>query len=299
VAPRLNRPAASLLGRLKTRLPVILALLALAVALGAGSASGADHFRAYASCSSKGKHADDFCFAGDHPVGVLRAIGQGHVTYKLCERRAGSKKHCYDRHTQRAGKRSRTRFDVDGAGTYKLAWFADGRAVDRDKLVVRDRAVFSVGDSLGEGTQPYLPGALPGWNVSQSVAVSRFLADGVSIVRSRGGLPGAVVFALGTNDDPHNVSSFSGAIQSVLEVAGKTRCVVVPNIVRPPVGGASYAGFNNALAALARHHDNLRVVDWAGLVAANRGWLAGDGVHVNATGYMARARAIAQQVESC
>jgi lysophospholipase L1-like esterase len=275
------------------------AVAAMAIPTIAGAGAKADHFRAYASCSSKGKHADDFCFAGDHPVAVLRAIGQGHVSYKLCERRAGSKKHCYDRHTQRAGKSSRTRFDVDGPGTYKLAWFADGRAVDRDKLVVRDRAVFSVGDSLGEGTEPYLPGALPGWRVSQSVAVSRFLADGVAIVRSRGGLPGAVVFALGTNDDPHNVSSFSGAIQSVLEVAGKTRCVVVPNIVRPPVGGASYAGFNNALASLARHNDNLRVVDWAGLVAANRGWLAGDGVHVNATGYMARAKAIAEQVESC
>jgi lysophospholipase L1-like esterase len=85
----------------------------------------------------------------------------------------------------------------------------------------------------------------------------------------------------------------------VLEIAGSTRCVVVPNIVRPPVGGASYAGFNQALADLAKHHDNLRVVDWARLVSANRGWLAGDGVHVNATGYQARARAIAKQVERC
>ena len=287
------------MGRLLAAGATAIAVAAMVFAAGSVAGPRGDHFRAYASCSSKGKHADDFCFAGDHPVAVLRAIGQGHLTYKLCARRAGAKKHCYDRHTQRAGKRSRTRFDVDGAGTYKLAWFADGHAVDRDKLVVRERAVFAVGDSLGEGTKPYLPGALRGWSVSQSVAISRFLADGVAIVRSRGGLPGAVVFALGTNDDPHNVSSFSGAVQTVLQIAGKTRCVVVPNIVRPPVGGASYAGFNNALAALARHHDNLRVVDWAGLVAANRGWLAGDGVHVNATGYMARARAIAEQVERC
>jgi hypothetical protein len=284
---------------MKARSYAVVALLALAFLANAGHAAAADHFRGFASCGSEGKHADDFCFAGDHPVAVFRAIGQGHVAYKLCSRKAGAKKYCYDRHTRRAGQRSRTRFDVDGAGTYKLAFFAEGRAVARGKLVVRERAVFAVGDSLGEGTQPYLPGALPGWKVSQSVSVSRFLGDGVSIVRNRGSLPGAVVFALGTNDDPHNVGSFSGAIQSVLDIAGKTRCVVVPNIVRPPVGGASYAGFNNALAALARHHDNLRVVDWAGLVAANRGWLAADGVHVNATGYMARARAIAKQVENC
>ena len=165
--------------------------------------------------------------------------------------------------------------------------------------MIRERAVFSVGDSLGEGTKPYLPGALPGWNVSQSVSTSRFLDEGVAILRNRGSLPGAIVFALGTNNDAHDVGGFRSAVESVLQIAGKTRCVVVPNIVRPPVGGASYSGFNNALADVARKHDNLRVVDWAGLVAANRGWLAGDGVHVNATGYMARARAIAKQVERC
>ena len=101
---------------------------------------------------------------------------------------------------------------------------------------MRDRAVFVVGDSLGEGTKPYVPGALPGWQVSQSVATSRFVPEGVSIVRSRGGLPGAVVFALGTNDDPHNVPGFRNAIETVLSIAGKTRCVVVPNIVRPAGG---------------------------------------------------------------
>lgn len=48
-----------------------------------------------------------------------------------------------------------------------------------------------------------------------------------------------------------------------------------------------------------KRHENLRVVDWAGLVSRNRGWLAGDGVHVPAAGYAARARAIAKQVERC
>lgn len=275
------------------------AALAIAALAPAAPAGAAKHFRAFTSCGSKGKHADAFCFEGDHPVAVLRAFDNGRVRYRLCFRKAGDRQHCRDRHTRRPGQPSRTRFDVDGAGKYKLAWFVNGRAVDRDKLVVRERAVLSVGDSLGEGTKPYLPRALPGWKVSQSVSVSRFLPQGVSIVRSRGGLPGAIVFALGTNDDPHNVSGFRNAVSSVLGIAGKTRCVVVPNIVRPPVGGASYSGFNSALADLARHNKNLRIVDWAGLVASNRGWLAGDGVHVNATGYAARALAIAKQVERC
>ena len=285
---------------MKLRFALIAAVVVFASASSAtATASAADGFRAYASCGSKGKHADDFCFAGDHPVAVFRAIGEGRVAYRVCARRAGAKKRCYDRHTRRAGQRSRTRFDVDGAGTYKLAYFAGGKAVERDRIVIRERAVFSVGDSLGEGTKPDLPGARRGWKVSQSVSTSRFFDEGVAILRNRGSLPGAIVFALGTNNDAHDVSGFRSAVESALAIAGKTRCVVVPNIVRPPVGGASYSGFNNALADLARDRDNLRIVDWAGLVAANRGWLASDGVHVNATGYLARARAIAKQVERC
>ena len=259
----------------------------------------AAHFRAYASCGAKGRHADAFCFEGDHPVAVLRAFDRARVAYRLCFRRAGERQRCRDRHTRRAGQLSRTRFEVDGAGKYKLAFFVNGRAVDRDRLVVRERAVFAIGDSLGEGTRPYLGRALPGWSVSQSVDVSRFLPEGVSIVRRRGALPGVVVFALGTNDDPHDVSGFRNAVANVLAIAGRTRCVVVPNIVRPAVGGASYAGFNHALARLAHDHRNLRVVDWVKLVSHNRGWLADDGVHVDATGYAARARAIAKQVEHC
>ena len=285
---------------MKGRTAAAIATLALTALLALPAAAPAPkHFRAYPSCHSAGKHADRFCFEGDHPVAVLRAFDKAKVRYRFCFRKAGERKHCRDRHTHKVGSFSRTRFDVDGAGKYKLAWFANGRSVGRDKLVIRERAVFAVGDSLGEGTKPYLPGALPGWKVSQSVATSRFLPDGVSIVRNRGGLPAVIVFALGTNDDPHNVSGFRGAVESVLSIAGKTRCVVVPNIVRPSVGGASYAGYNNALADLAQQRDNLRVADWVGLVARNRGWLAPDGSHVNATGYAARARLIAHQVERC
>ena len=159
--------------------------LAAVLALPATAAAG-KHFRAYPSCHSGGKHGAAFCFEGDHPVAAFRAFDKARVPYKLCFRKPG--------------QLSRTGFDIDGAGKYKLAWFANGRAVDRDKLVVRERAVFSVGDSLGEGTKPYLPGALPGWKVSQSVSTSRFLDEGVSIVRHRGSLPAVVVFALGTNN---------------------------------------------------------------------------------------------------
>jgi hypothetical protein len=189
--------------------------------------------------------------------------------------------------------------DLGGPGRYKLVWFAGGRAVERETLVVRRRSVFVNGDSLGEGTRPYLPPALPGWKVSQSVSVSRHAPEGVGVLRRRGSLPGAIVVSLGTNDDPRAVEAFRNAIEATLAIAGRARCVVWANIVRPPVGGVSYGAFNRALTEVARRRSNLRVVDWAGLVARNRGWLAADGVHVSAAGYEARARAIAEQVERC
>ena len=278
---------------------LISAALAFAGAPATPASAAGKPFRGYVSCGAGGKRSDRFCFVGDHPTAVFKAYRKAKVPYKFCFRKEGDRQHCRDRRTHDAGELSRTSFDIDGSGTYQLAFFASGRAVDRTKLVVRQRSVFSIGDSLGEGTKPYLPGALPGWHVEQSVSISRFFGQGVSILRNRGGLPAVIVFALGTNDDPHNVSGFANAIQSVLQVAGNTRCVVVPTIVRPPVGGASYAGFNQVIANATRHHDNFRVADWAGLVARNRGWLAGDGVHVNVTGYQARARLIARQVERC
>jgi MFS family permease len=263
------------------------------------AAIAAKPFSAYPSCGAKGTHADAFCFRGDRPTAVFRAFGRARVSYRVCLRAPGERQRCRERRTGAPGGRSRTAFDVDGPGRYRLAWFEGGRAVDRDALVIRERSVFAVGDSLGEGTKPYLPGALDGWRVEQSVSVSRHAPQGVSILRRRSHLPSVVVFALGTNDDPRTVAAFADAIRSVIRLAGRTRCVVVPNIVRPPVGGVGYGGYNRVLAAAARHHANVRVVDWAALVARNRGWLADDGVHVNPSGYMARARAIAKQVERC
>lgn len=291
---------------MRVQAPIAIAALAAAVAgpalagvPRAADGERAQPFRAYPSCGSKGRNPDRFCFEGDKPVAVFRAFGRRDVEYRICVRKRGKPQRCSDRRTNNPGQRSRTRLRVSGDGKYKLAWFAGGRAVDRAPLLVRDRAVFAVGDSLGQGTRPYLPGALHGWRVDQSVSISRHAPEGAAILRRRGGLPGAIVFALGTNDSPGAVGTFANAVDDAIRIAGKTRCVVIPNIVRPPVGGTSYAGFNRVIARADREHRNVREVDWAGLVAGNRGWLAGDGVHVNAAGYQARARAIARQVERC
>ena len=157
-----------------------------------------------------------------------------------------------------------------------------------------------LGDSLALGTKPYLPDLLPGWRLRQVVDVGFHTIEGVKKVRAYGSsLPHYVVLSLGTNDDPRFVSGFRSSIRSVMAAAGAGRCVVWPNIVRPPAVGTTYAGYNRALAAEARARANLLVVDWVSLARAHPEWLRKDGVHVNATGYKARAAAIARALASC
>ena len=156
-----------------------------------------------------------------------------------------------------------------------------------------------VGDSLAVGASPHLAQALPGWRIEELARTSKPTAEGVAEVTQRSGsLPGVIAVSLGTNDDPSAVSTFQGQVQTVLEAAGP-RCVVWANIVRPPYAGVSYAGYNRVLARLASTRPNLRIVDWAGIVAADPSLLADDGVHATTAGYAARGRAFAQAARSC
>jgi hypothetical protein len=164
----------------------------------------------------------------------------------------------------------------------------------------RTRKLLVNGDSLAVGTAPYIPRALPRWRVNQSTAISRHAFEGASVMRAyRRNLPRVIHVSLGTNDDPRSLSGFRAAIRAVMAVAGRRRCVVWANIVRPPVAGASYAGYNRVLAQESRPRENLRVVDWARMVREHRYWLAGDGVHVSAEGYRFRARRVARSVRRC
>jgi lysophospholipase L1-like esterase len=156
------------------------------------------------------------------------------------------------------------------------------------------------GDSLAEGTRPYIPGELPGWRVRQSTKVSRHAYEGDEILRRRGRrLERVIHVSLGTNDDPSQREAFRDAIADVMEVAGPRRCVVWANIVRPPYGGVSYRGLNRVLASESQGRDNLLVLNWARMVRRHPRWLAEDGVHVSAAGYRGRARAVARAVRNC
>jgi lysophospholipase L1-like esterase len=157
-----------------------------------------------------------------------------------------------------------------------------------------------IGDSLAQGTQPYLAAYLPGWRLRHVVRVGVTTAEGVDRMRSlTGRLPRFLVVSLGTNDDPRLASQFRGLVRSVMSTVGNGRCVVWPNIARPPTRGSSYARHNGALAAEARSRSNLRIVDWARMTRRHPEWLRVDGVHVTPAGYRARAAALARALADC
>jgi lysophospholipase L1-like esterase len=163
-----------------------------------------------------------------------------------------------------------------------------------------ERSLLVNGDSLAEGTRPYVPMELPGWRVRQSTKVSRHAADGASVLRRYGrSLPRVIHISLGTNDDPSQTAAFRGAVDDVMDVAGSRRCVVWANIVRPAYRGVSYRGYNRVLAQEDERRDNLLVLNWVRMVRRHREWLARDGVHVSAAGYAARAHAVARLVRRC
>ena len=164
----------------------------------------------------------------------------------------------------------------------------------------RSRAILHNGDSLAVGTQIYLPRALRGWRVRVSVDISRHASEGPRILRRFGsGLPRVIVVSLGTNDDPRSLGAFRRAIRATMRVAGRRRCVVWANVVRPRVGGVGYGQMNRVLAQEARRRRNLRVFQWARMARANRHWFGRDGVHPSGAGYAARARGIARVVRRC
>jgi lysophospholipase L1-like esterase len=163
-----------------------------------------------------------------------------------------------------------------------------------------DRSLLVNGDSLAEGTRPYVPRELPNWSVRQSTKVSRHAAEGDDVMRRYGrSLPRVIHVSLGTNDDPSQTDAFRAAVGDVMDVAGERRCVVWANIVRPPYGGVGYRGYNRVLAREDERRDNLRVLNWVRMVRRHPEWLADDGVHVSAAGYRARARAVARAVRRC
>jgi lysophospholipase L1-like esterase len=181
-----------------------------------------------------------------------------------------------------------------------LAALAASLALAPPPAAAAERSLLVDGDSLAEGTRPYLPRELPDWRVRQSTKVSRHASEGAEVMRRYGSSLARVIHvSLGTNDDPRQTGPFRAAVREIMAVAGSGRCVVWANIVRPPYAGVSYRGYNRVLASEDERRDNLLVLNWVRMVRRHPEWLAPDRVHVSAAGYAARAGAVARLVRRC
>ena len=157
-----------------------------------------------------------------------------------------------------------------------------------------------VGDSLAVGIQSPLTNALSGWTLSTNGRVGRPLAEGMGIVRGMSERPPVLAISLFTNDAPGAVDTLRSAVRETITRQSGHGCVVWATIVRPAVGGVTYARANQALAELAAENPSvMKLVPWAQQVAAHPEWLASDGVHATPAGYSARAQMYAEAARSC
>lgn len=157
-----------------------------------------------------------------------------------------------------------------------------------------------VGDSLAVGIQAPLARQLAGWALSTDARIGRPLAEGMGIVRGMADRPPVLAISLFTNDAPGAVGSLRAAVQETIARQSGRGCVIWATIVRPAVGGVTYARANATLASLAAANPAvMQLVPWAQAVADHPEWMAADGVHATPAGYEARVQMYAQAARAC
>ena len=159
-----------------------------------------------------------------------------------------------------------------------------------------------IGDSLAQGTAPFLPGFLPDWRVTVDATRSRFLLEGIAIretMRKPARRPVVLAFSLFTNDHPSRASELAYWARQSLAGLPRGSCVIWSTIVRPRVGGVSYAEANRLLEQAAAEEPRLLVVPWARAVRNHPRWLRRDRVHATEEGYRARAEMYAALAKTC
>ncbi len=117
---------------------------------------------------------------------------------------------------------------------------------------------------------------------------------------ARPSLPRVIVVSAGTNDDPGAVSRFARV--RARDGCGR-RALAVRRLVddrAAPVRGCLLRGVQPGAPQRSRAAGaNLRVFDWDAMARSHPAWFGRDGVHPTATGYRARAAAIARLVQRC
>jgi hypothetical protein len=154
-------------------------------------------------------------------------------------------------------------------------------------------SVMVVGDSVFMGTAREIPLAMSHWLVTYDATESRRLAQAVELFEARRGEIGeAVVICLGNNYIPGERGSYASQIEEVMAVLWFVPRVVWVTVAEVNPGRDE---INDSIRAAAERWPNMRVADWAPVVAANPSF-ASDGMHLTSEGRRALARLVAQTV---
>ena len=122
-------------------------------------------------------------------------------------------------------------------------------------------------------------------------------SEGVERLRALDGkLAPVVVVSLGTNDADGSETEFRELVDEAIEIVGPDRCLLWATIVRD---GAGRTGFDLVLQEARSAHPNVRLVDWARMVAEDDSLLAADLVHGTPDGYRKRAEETARAARAC
>jgi lysophospholipase L1-like esterase len=179
-----------------------------------------------------------------------------------------------------------------GVGVAAFAVLGDDDGAPQDT-----GSVTLVGDSLNVGIEPELGKLLPGWQIDAHDRVGRATPEGIEELRDLDRrLAPVVVISLGTNDPDGSEREFRRLVDEAIDVVGPHRCLVWATIVRD---GAARTGFNHELEEARSEHRNVRLVDWATLVARSPELLAADAVHGTPEGYERRAEETADAIRGC
>lgn len=174
--------------------------------------------------------------------------------------------------------------DVDGAA-HDAGYRADeGAAGVRGVVSGDDDPDGMRGGSGGDAAAPS-PGEVPG------SSGSRCRRQGLGVLAdlfARGELPDLVVVALGTNDASLSETGVRAGLGEARSLLGGRRLVLLETASEP----MSYAHeeWNRTARSWCARDRDCRFVDWVG---AGTGLFADDGVHLNATGSLRRAAALA------
>jgi len=280
----------------RTALFVLAALVAVAAGFGIGYLLGSGDAVGEDEAAAAQAQAKELTAATTRAVAWSRSLGKGIDEGEADGEQIGLRS---GRQTGRSdalstledseseiGSRSESRADIGYKGS------AGGELDGSGDVLV-------VGDSLTVGDGPYIQDYLSDMKVTVSAEIGDSSPEIFALFQDAyDPSQSIVVFDAGTNDSPATPEVLTTQLRAVADTIGN-RCMVVPTVNGPTIGGVDSSGINRAIYAFAASRPGTQVPDWAGAVAENPSVVGSDGIHPGPDGYAYRAQLIGDAIQAC